>query len=116
MGPPPGDMAGEFRHLDIVQAERLVLRALCQARPGGPVRGSVELLLRDYRWREPLHGLVFEILVLRAGIPPEILPSQLPVLLTRRGFPDVAWEDLFEPHTLSEEEVVRLIRQLCDGP
>ena len=93
-----------------------MLRALCQARPGGPLRKNAELVLRDYRWREPLHGLVFGILVLCAGVAPEILPSQLPVLLTRRGFPDVAWEDLFEPHALSEEEAVRLIRQLGESP
>lgn len=106
--------AEDPRHLNIVQTERLVLRALCQARPGGLLRERAEVQLRAYRWRDPVHGLVFEILLLRAGTAPEILASRLPALLTRRGFPIVAWEDLFESHTLSEEEALRLIRQLRD--
>ena len=89
-----------------------MLRALCQGTPQGSVRETAKDILRTYRWREPLHHVIFEVIL---GIPtevPEAIRTQLPARLTRRGFPDVDIEDLFEPHGLSKEEAEHLIRQL----
>jgi hypothetical protein len=108
-------MGGGLEHSQVVQAERLVLRALSQEKPGGPLRENAKLILRDYAWQEPLHALIFEIVLHHATAAPEALRSRLPALLTRRGFPDVAWEDFFETPGPPEEEVLRLIRQLRDA-
>ena len=89
-----------------------MLQALCQGTPQGSVRATARDLLRTYRWGEPLHHVMFEVIL---GIPtevPEVIRTQLPARLTRRGFPDVDIEDLFKPHGLSKEEAERLIRQL----
>jgi hypothetical protein len=108
-------MGGEFEHSQIVQAERLVLRALCQEKACGPLRENAKLILRDYAWQEPLHALIFEILLRHATAASEPFRSRLPALLTRRGFPDVAWEDFFEAPVPPEEEVLRSMRQLGDA-
>jgi len=96
----------------ILEVERQVLRALCQGTPQGSVRATARDILRTYRWREPLHQIVFEVVL---GIPteaPEVIREQLPARLTRKGFPDVDIEGFFKPHGLSKEEAERLIRQL----
>ena len=99
----------------VVQAERSVLRALCLETPPGPLRETAKLILHGYAWQEPLHALVFEILLRHATAPPEALRSRLPALLTRRGFPDVAWEDFFGSPVPPNEEVLRSMRQLRDA-
>jgi hypothetical protein len=96
----------------VTQAERQVLRALCQGTAQGSVRESARLLLKNYRWRDPVHGVLFETLANLAAPAPEALRSQLPALLTRRGFPDVAWEDFFSPHGMTKEEAEELMRRL----
>jgi len=104
---------GEQSH--ILKDERRVLRALCQGTPQGSVRATARDILRAYRWREPLHQVVFEVVL---GIPteaPEVVRTQLPARLTRKGFPDVDIEDFFMPHGLSKEEAERLIRELRDS-
>jgi hypothetical protein len=99
----------------ILKVERRVLQALCQGTPQGSVRARARELLLSYRWREPLHQVVFEVVL---GIPteaPEVIREQLPARLTRKGFPDVDIGDFFEPHGLSKEKAGRLIRQLRDS-
>ncbi len=99
----------------IIQAERLALCALCQGTREGSVREAGRQILRDYRWREPLHGVVYEIVMSLPADSPAILRDQLPTRLTRRGFPHVAWEDFFEPNSLSTQEVEQIMRELCDS-
>ena len=96
----------------ILKDERRVLQALCQATPQGSVRATARDILRTYRWREPLHHVIFEVVLSIPTEVPEVIRAQLPARLTRRGFPDVDIEDLFKPHGLSKEEAERLIRQL----
>ncbi len=96
----------------IVQTERRVLVVLCQGTAEGSARETAKRHLRDYRWREPLHQVVFEVLMAMPGDAPALVRDQLPARLTRKGFPDVDWEQFFEPHSLSLEEVKALMREL----
>ncbi len=96
----------------IVQTERRVLGVLCQGTAEGSARETARRHLRDYRWREPLHQVVFEVLMAMPGDAPALARDQLPARLTRKGFPDVDWEQFFEPHSLSLEEAGTLMREL----
>ena len=97
----------------IVETERLVLCALCQGTPEGSVQETAKLVLQNYCWREPLHQLVFNVLVSIPSESPEMIRNHLPARLTRTGFPDVPWEDFFKPHSLSRGEAEHLIEQLA---
>ena len=79
------------------------------------MRASARDILRTYRWREPLHEVMFDVVLSIPTEIPEVIREQLPARLTRKGFPDVDIEDFFEPHGLSKEEAARLIRQLRDS-
>jgi len=102
----------EAERSHILKDERRVLRTLCQGTPRGSVRATARDLLRTYRWREPLHHVIFEVILSIPTEVPEVIRTQLPARLTRRGFPDVEIEDLFKPHGLSKEEAEHLIRRL----
>ena len=96
----------------VVENERQLLRALCQ----GAFDSRANLnTLRNYRWREPLHQVIFEILISMPGSNPELLREQLPAHLTRRGLPDfdLSW---FQPNALAEKDVERLIKRLNNLP
>lgn len=98
----------------IVEIERQVLQAMCQGTAEGSVLELGKRTLVRYRWREFLHQVIFEVL---AGLPgdfPGVIREQLPARLTRKGFPDVSWEDFFRPHALAKQEVERRMRQLAD--
>lgn len=97
----------------VIETERLILCALCQGTREGSVREVARETLRQYRWREPLHATLFETIMSMPTESTAALREQLPSRLTRRGFPDVAWEDFFEPHSLSKQEVERMISKLA---
>jgi hypothetical protein len=99
----------------IVQTERRVLEVLCQGTAEGSVRETARRHLRDYHWREPLHQVVFEVLMAMPGEAPALVRDQLPARLTRKGFPDVDWEQFFEPHSSSLEEAEALMRELRES-
>lgn len=99
----------------LMRTERRVLQALCQGTPQGSVRELGKLILKDYRWREPLHQVVFNVLIDMPTDVPDVIHNQLPARLTRKGFPDVATEDLFQPHSLSKAEAERLMKLLRDS-
>ena len=92
----------------VVDCERQVLRALCQGTLD--CRASLNTL-RSYRWREPLHQVIFDFLVSMPIATPELVREHLPTHLTRRGFPDfdLAW---FQPIALAETDIERLIQRL----
>lgn len=100
--------------LPIIQTERRVLQALCGGTPQGSVREAAGLILKDYRWREPLHQAMFNILVSLQTDIPEVIRDHLPARLTRWGYPDVATDVFFQPHSLSKEEAEHLMCQLRD--
>jgi hypothetical protein len=95
-----------------VETERRVLQALCQGTPQGSVRETAKRLLQSYRWRDAVHQVIFEVIVLIPSEDFQVLRDQLPIRVTRRGFPDVPWKEFFNPHTLSKDEVERLIDEL----
>jgi|SRR5579859_4149162 len=97
----------------IIDTERRILRTLCQESCQTPSRESARSALADYRWREPVHEIIFRFAVTQpeeAAIP---LRDQLPGLLTRKGFPDVDWESFFQPPSISETKFADLIRELA---
>lgn len=89
-----------------------MLQVLCQGTAEGSAREAAKRDLRNYRWREPLYQVVFEALMAMPGDAPALIREQLPARLTRKGFPDVNWEQFFEPHTLSLDEAKTLMREL----
>lgn len=97
----------------ILQTERLVLQALCQGTREGSVREVAERALRNYRWREMLHQIVFKTLLEIATDDPAVVRDVLPSRLARKGFPDLPWEEFLKPHSLSKAEAERLIHELA---
>jgi len=95
------------------KCERLVLSALSQGTPQGPVKESSRAILADYCWREPLHEIVFQVLLAMPFDSPELARRQLPARLTRSGFPDVEVDDLFRPHFLSQAAAEELMHDLA---
>ena len=96
----------------IIEAERRLLRALCQAASDESIRETAKKELQDYRWRDPIHQVVFTCL---GDLPPDnpmLTREQLPARVARKGFPDVPWEDFFQPLLFSRQEAEDLIRQL----
>lgn len=98
---------------DTAEKERRVLRALCQGTFEGNVRASARALLAGYRWREPLHQVIYEAILAIPGDTPGVIQSELPARLTRRGFPDFQLDDLFRSQNLSKDEVEGLMRELA---
>lgn len=96
----------------VIALERRVLQVLCQDTPQGSVQPAARASLRGYRWRDPVHQIIFEIVLSLPAGSAEVTRSQLPVRLTRRGFPDVEIDHLFRPHGLSRLEAERLIARL----
>jgi len=76
------------------------------------VRESAERLLGAYSWREAVHREVFEALLSIPSNSPEDIRNRLPARLTLKGYPDIDFEDLFQPHSLSKEEAERLFQEL----
>jgi hypothetical protein len=95
------------------ERERLVLSVLCQGTPQGPVKESARRILALYRWREPLHQIVYQVLLAMPFDSPGLAREQLPARLTRAGFPDVDVEDFFRPHSLSQAAAEELMHNLC---
>jgi hypothetical protein len=98
---------GTDLHLEI-----LALRLLCAGTSQGVVRGGLIPLLRGYRWQNTLHQAVFNAIVSIPSESPEFLQQLLPAKLTRMGFPDVEWEELFRPLSMPGEEAVALVRTM----
>lgn len=97
---------------DVRRRERAVLRAICHGTREGPLRELARLRLGEYRWREPVHEVIFQSLLSLPAADPAVVREQLPALLTRRGFPDVEIADLLEPQDLSRDEFERLLDEL----
>lgn len=71
--------------------------------------------LGDYKWREPLHRVLFEAILDLPMASPEVLQARLPALLTRKGYPDVDLNPFFQPHGLTQTEAESLIRKLKES-
>jgi hypothetical protein len=101
--------AGERR---VVEAERRVLQALCQGTSWDSLLAAAKKHLADYRWHDPVHQVIFECRLRFArdrGLP---LRDYLPGCVTRKGFPDLDWEEFFKPVSCSRSEIESLMREL----
>jgi hypothetical protein len=92
--------------------EKLALRLLCVGTSQGAVKGPLILLLRGYPWQSTLHQATFDALAATPSSDSETLRQLLPAKLTRMGFPDVEWDELFTPLPMSREESIALVRQM----
>lgn len=69
-------------------------------------------LLSDYRFRDPLHQLVFDTLRAIRGAAPSDLRALLLQRLTLNGFPDVDVEPFFHLHAMSDDLAIAVIHRL----
>jgi hypothetical protein len=95
-----------------IRLERHVLQAMCRGTREGSVREVGKALLKTYRWREPIHQAIFACLVELAAGNLDDLRSDLAQRMTRKGFPDIEWNDFFAPCSLSRQEAEGLMREL----
>jgi hypothetical protein len=99
--------------LSETQIEKLLLRALCQPGASDGVWRIAAGPLKTHHWREPVHEALYAVLRDLRARKPALLRELLPAAVTRRGFPDVAWEEFLEPVTLSDEEIRNLLQQFA---
>jgi|SRR5690348_11351645 len=92
--------------------EVLVLRLLCAGTSQGAVRENLLPLLSSYPWNSTLHRAIFRAIVSIPSDDPILLRQLLPAKLTRMGFPDVEWEELFVPVSMTSEEAIESVRKL----
>ncbi len=91
-----------------------MLQYLCQGTPDENFLRE-RRRLGDYRWREPLHRVLFEAILDLPTASPEVLQVRLPAVLTRKGYPDVDLNPFFQPHDLTPTEAQTLIRKLKES-
>ena len=97
----------------LVDTELLVLRAMCQGTPQKRVWNEGVQILRDYRFRESDHQVIFETLREINTDDPRIIRGLLPTRLTNKGFPTIDVDTLFVPHNLTEGMAVMVMHSLC---
>ena len=90
----------------------MALRMLCGGTSHGDVRDELIPLLRGYVWKSTLHHAIFNAIAAIPSDDPEVLHQLLPAKLTRMGFPDVEWHELFAPPSLSRNEAIAAVRQM----
>jgi hypothetical protein len=95
--------------------EKLVLRLFCTGTLQGAARDALVPPLRGYAWRSSLHQAIFDAVLATPSSDPELLRQLLPAKLTRMGFPDVEWDELFSPPALARDEAVARVRQMLAG-
>lgn len=101
-------------HAGIIAAERQLLRFFCQEASRIPERDFVWQKAGRYPWREPDHQAIYNALSRLRPASPSQLRERLPARLTRFGFPDVEWENLFEPSDLAAARALQILSELTD--
>lgn len=97
---------------EITNTELLLLRAMCQGHLRGPAATRIRASLIGYKWREPIHQVIFGALLSIPFTDPKIIRDLLPARLTLRGFPDVKFGDLLIPVSVSSEMAEQLAEWL----
>ncbi|HET7100250.1 MAG TPA: hypothetical protein VFJ52_03795 [Terriglobia bacterium] len=92
--------------------EKLALRLLCAGTSEGGAPNALIPLLRGYAWQSTLHQAIFRAIEAFPSQDPHVLRQLLPAKLTRMGFPDVEWDELFAPPEMSREDSLALVRQM----
>jgi hypothetical protein len=72
-----------------IESEQSLIRALAQLPAADPLRPGLHQKLCAYRWREPLHAILYDALQQMRSEDPGIIRSRLGEVLVRLGFPDV---------------------------
>ena len=93
----------------IVEGEFLILQAMCQGARDRKVWDDAVHALAGYRFRDPLHQLIFDTLREMNTDVPVIIRELLPQRLTNKGFPDVDIDPFFYPHAMSAELVFSMM-------
>jgi len=93
--------------------ERRVLCVLCSDGAEREARETARRGLANYHWRLAVHQAVFDVIITFPSVSSRALRDQLPGRLTRRGFPDFDFEELFDllkPEAGELEELIRKLR------
>ena len=98
---------------EILEAEQVVLRSLCQEPFAPAQRKEIARILAGYNWHSGEHEILFEILnqsrITRLGS----FREQLPATLTRKGFPDVDLASYFVARATTAGEALSVARALA---
>jgi len=97
---------------NLAAIERRVLGALCGGSIARAKWNRIVGGLREYRWLEPEHQVVFEALTRIRSNDPKTLQARLPAQTTRMGFPDVDWKIYLSGAEAPVPEIERLVRKL----
>lgn len=93
-------------------AEWELLRALCTGTLAGNPRREVLAALANYCFSDPIRKTLFDELARMEPERVELLRQELPARLTRRGFPDLDFDSLFAPASLTAVQVLECARKL----
>lgn len=102
-------------HQELLEAERTILRLLCQAGLTGAERVENMRLLSGYRFRDGEHQIIFESLRELRAADPKTIREQLFARLNNKGFPDLDLDWLFEPARVAPAETRQRIRTFLEA-
>jgi hypothetical protein len=100
---------------EIILTETKVLSALARGTTEGSIRTFARTSFGSYRWRDPIHQVIFGALMMISPESEASIRDQLPSCLTRMGFPDLDGEGLFTMPRVSKAEAERLIERLMNN-
>jgi hypothetical protein len=89
----PHNCSGE----ELREAERAILRALCQPSTTRDLRERILQELASYRWQAQDHRVIFDALERSRSAKASPLQEQLRAHATRMGFPDIDWNTFLAP-------------------
>lgn len=95
----------------ISELERRVLSALC-AGTMGQERKKLLTELGSYVWQDLEHWILFEALLDCSDSNPKSLRELLPAHLTRKGFPDLDWNNYLAATESRPGEVMKWVARL----
>ncbi len=97
----------------LVDAERILLRALCHSGTARPLRSEILQRAEGHAFREARHQIVFRALreIGLHGTPG--LQPHLTARLTRLGFPDIDAEELFAGAPPTQAEIRAALGRLA---
>lgn len=97
---------------EVLELERLVLRAICASSTDAYTRQNLIANLAYYSWNDPDHRIVFGALARLRGRELDDARAALPAVATRMGFPDVNWDEYFSGDPAAAADALALARQL----
>ena len=99
----------------LLEAERTILRLLCQAGLTGAERAENMRLLSGYRFADATHQIIFECLWELRAADRETIRQQLSARVNNKGFPDLDLDWLFEPARATPAETRQRIRTFLEA-